>query len=276
MTAVSEHQGPATRAQDRFAFVSSAPFPNAAGETLATKFDRFLEQTSGIAHFKQLFELLSAFALNFDCPWIAYGSLTPERKLSTPIRRGRAVMLNYPDEWQKRYLEMGYDRIDPIIKTSRKRSGAFRWSEVYKDASTTEDERRVFDEAATFGLRSGISVPLHGPNGRFAFVSFAQRWDGELQNRAMTYLQLAATHFHRRIAKFASCNSIEAIPNLSPRERECILWTARGKSSWETGKILGISANTVNFHMKNAKQKLDASSRTLAAIKAVKLGIIES
>ncbi|QKC92387.1 LuxR family transcriptional regulator [Mesorhizobium sp. NZP2234] len=68
---------------------------------------------------------------------------------------------------------------------------------------------------------------------------------------------------------------IEEIPNLSTRERECILWTARGKSSWEMGKILNISENTVNFHMKNVMRKLGAGSRTVAAIKAVSFGILE-
>ncbi|MEI8703031.1 helix-turn-helix transcriptional regulator [Mesorhizobium sp. ISC15] len=276
MTAVSERQELATESSDRFAMISSAHSPNAVGDTLAIKFDRFVEQTDGVAQCKQLFELLSAFALNFGCPWIAYGSLAPERKFSKPFRRGPTVMVNFPSEWQERYFEMGYDRIDPIIKASRKRSGAFLWSEVYDDESTTEAERRVFDEAATFGVRSGITVPLHGPNGRLAFMSFAQRCDRTLQNRAMTYLQLAAVHFHRMGAKFASLNEFDAGPVLSFRERECILWISRGKSSWEIGKILAISPNTVNFHLKNVKHKLDASSRTLAAIKAVSLGIIES
>ncbi|RWN91764.1 MAG: helix-turn-helix transcriptional regulator [Mesorhizobium sp.] len=67
----------------------------------------------------------------------------------------------------------------------------------------------------------------------------------------------------------------EETPPLSPREKECILWTAKGKSSWEIGQIIGISANTVNFHIKNVMRKLDTCSRTTAAIKAMKLGIIE-
>ncbi|RWQ32896.1 helix-turn-helix transcriptional regulator [Mesorhizobium sp.] len=70
-------------------------------------------------------------------------------------------------------------------------------------------------------------------------------------------------------------HQIKEDPVLSLRERECIQWISRGKSSWETGKIMGISPNTVNFHLKNVKHKLDVSSRTHAAIKAVSLGIIE-
>ncbi|MCW1412956.1 helix-turn-helix transcriptional regulator [Rhizobium sp. 1AS11] len=68
---------------------------------------------------------------------------------------------------------------------------------------------------------------------------------------------------------------IENTTSLSPREKECILWVARGKSSWDIGIILGISQNTVNFHIKNVMRKLNVSTRTVAAIKAVNFGIIE-
>ncbi|MER8390922.1 LuxR family transcriptional regulator [Mesorhizobium sp. M1340] len=245
-------------------------FPEAAKEAFAIEFGRFLDQTDGVAQYERLFDLLSAFAVNFDCPWIAYEVLAPQKRLKS-VQRDPAAILNFPDEWQKRYFEMGYDRIDPIIKASRARGGTFRWSEVYRDASTTEDERRVFDEAATFGLRSGITVPLHGPGNSFAIMSFAQARDGEFQNRRIAYLQLAALHFHIRVTNYAKSRGI----NLSPREKECILWTARGKSSWEIGQILGISDNTVNFHIKNLMRKLDTSSRTVAAVKAINFGIIE-
>ena len=62
---------------------------------------------------------------------------------------------------------------------------------------------------------------------------------------------------------------------LSDREKACLSWAAAGKSSWEIGRILCISENTVIFHIKNAMRKLGANSRTLAAFKAVELGLIE-
>lgn len=283
INAVPQLRGLAPRVPNQSSLVSSMHLPKAPKEAFAIEFGRFLDHTDGVAQSNQLFDLLSAFALNFDCPWIAYDSLTPDQSSLKSVRRDPAVLLNYPDEWQERYLKMGYDRIDPIIRASRKRAGAFRWSDVYYDASTTEDERRVFDEAATFGLKSGISVPLHGPHGSFAIMSFAQPWRREFQNRTVTYLQLAAFHFQMRVARFENSRGAEEVPKISPKEspkitpkeRMCILWVARGKSSWEIGRILGISVNTVNFHIKNVMKKMDVRSRTVAAVKAIDVGIIE-
>ncbi|MDX8450878.1 helix-turn-helix transcriptional regulator [Mesorhizobium captivum] len=260
---------------DQLFLLSRMNLPGTAREAFAVELARFLDRTSGIGQPQQLFDLLSAFALNFDCRWVAYGSRARDQKGLKPTRGDPAIMLNYPDGWRERYLEMGYDKIDPTIKRGRSRKEAFRWSEVYNDESTTEDERRVLDDAATFGLRSGISVPLHGPDGSFAIMNFAQTWDGEFPNRTITYLQLAALHFHLRVAEFAHATGIESTSNLSPREKECILWTAKGKSSWEIGKILGISVNTVNFHIKNVMRKTDANSRMAATIEVLKRGIIE-
>ncbi|MFB9985590.1 LuxR family transcriptional regulator [Mesorhizobium kowhaii] len=244
-------------------------------ETIATAFGRFLDRTDIVGHLEQLFKLLSAFALNFDCPWIAYGTRPITPTCYSPTRRDPAHILNYPYQWQERYVEMGYDRIDPIIRASRRRAGAFRWRDLYNDPSTTEEERRIFDEAASFGLKAGISVPLHGPQGDFGVMSFAQSRDQGFPDSVVKYLELSAFHFHIMSAKFMVLRHLENTHELSSREIECIFWTAKGKSSWDIGQILGISVNTVNFHMKNIMRKLDTGSRTVAAIKAVNFGIID-
>ncbi len=56
---------------------------------------------------------------------------------------------------------------------------------------------------------------------------------------------------------------------LSSREIEVLNWLKKGKSSWDVAAILNISERTVNFHVKNIMQKLDAVSRTQAVAVAV-------
>ncbi|WP_439099841.1 response regulator transcription factor [Bradyrhizobium yuanmingense] len=61
---------------------------------------------------------------------------------------------------------------------------------------------------------------------------------------------------------------------LSEREKQCLRWIERGKSSWAIGVILNVSENTVNFHVKNAMRKLETTSRTQCVVKARRLGLI--
>jgi DNA-binding NarL/FixJ family response regulator len=63
--------------------------------------------------------------------------------------------------------------------------------------------------------------------------------------------------------------------NLSDRESELLTRVARGKTSSEIAGILGMSKRTVDFHLDNARRKLDATTRTQAAIKAAMEQLIE-
>ena len=63
-------------------------------------------------------------------------------------------------------------------------------------------------------------------------------------------------------------------PELSDRERQVLRWTAAGKTSSETGAILGISARTVNYHMTGILLKLNAVNKTQAVVKAVTLDLL--
>jgi LuxR family quorum-sensing transcriptional regulator LasR len=65
------------------------------------------------------------------------------------------------------------------------------------------------------------------------------------------------------------------LPKLTPRERECLKWTARGKSTWEISQILNCSEAVVNFHMKNIRTKFGVTSRRAAAVIAAQLGLID-
>jgi DNA-binding NarL/FixJ family response regulator len=60
---------------------------------------------------------------------------------------------------------------------------------------------------------------------------------------------------------------------LSRRESEVLNWLKTGKTSWDISVILGISERTVNFHVRNIIQKLNAVSRIHAVAVAAEKGI---
>jgi DNA-binding NarL/FixJ family response regulator len=62
---------------------------------------------------------------------------------------------------------------------------------------------------------------------------------------------------------------------LNDREIATLTRVARGKSSVEIARELGIVKRTVDFHIDNARTKLGASTRTAAVSKAVAAGLIE-
>lgn len=61
---------------------------------------------------------------------------------------------------------------------------------------------------------------------------------------------------------------------LTDRELQCLNWVSRGKTSWETAAILGLSESTVNFHLRNASKKLNVYGRQACVAQAIYLGLL--
>jgi DNA-binding CsgD family transcriptional regulator len=66
----------------------------------------------------------------------------------------------------------------------------------------------------------------------------------------------------------------KGVGSLSNREKQVLSWTAKGKTAWETGAILGISKRTVEWHAGKAREKLRAINITHAIFLAVRCGVI--
>jgi LuxR family maltose regulon positive regulatory protein len=69
--------------------------------------------------------------------------------------------------------------------------------------------------------------------------------------------------------------ALDLVEPLSERELEVLHLLAAGLSNREIAQKLFISLNTVRTHTKNINTKLNVHSRTQAAARAKKLGILE-
>ncbi len=78
-----------------------------------------------------------------------------------------------------------------------------------------------------------------------------------------------------RLARVARSTFCPRAADLTERESESLTWAARGKTSGEIATILGLTKRTVDFHIDNARLKLNASTRMHAAVKAAAGGLIE-
>jgi len=63
--------------------------------------------------------------------------------------------------------------------------------------------------------------------------------------------------------------------DLNEREVAALTWAARGKTSVQIAKVLGLTKRTVDFHIDNARRKLGANTRIHAVIKARDSRLIE-
>lgn len=86
--------------------------------------------------------------------------------------------------------------------------------------------------------------------------------------------EVLATIIEARLSRIARLRSGHPGVSLSEREIESLAWAARGKTSEDIASILGLSKRTVDFHIDNARAKLNVATRTQAVLRAVSLGLI--
>jgi LuxR family transcriptional regulator, quorum-sensing system regulator CinR len=184
------------------------------------------------------------------------------------------IRLTYPASWLKRYLEMGYNDVDPIVREGFRRTLPFDWSEI----KLTVTEASFLADAAEHGIGPhGFSIPViskHGHRGLFS-VSCSQSdldWDDFLATGRSTLIQIA-NRLHRRVVVELFG---ENLPHLTARELECLRWIAIGKDTTEIATILSISPHTVRDYMKSVRYKLDCVTSAQAVSKATTLGLLTS
>ena len=185
----------------------------------------------------------------------------------------------YPMEWVYHYAGRRYQEIDPVVLQARQSMLPFIWNDRSAGAQASREQRYFFGEAAEFGIRSGLTVPIHDSQAGLATVTFVSgERPSRLQQQARQHqnaLHLAAIYFHAHARRKLDDPLELDRPQLSPREVACLQWVVRGKSTWDIAEILSISRRTVVFHIENAKRKLNAVTLPQAVAIALYNKLIE-
>jgi DNA-binding response OmpR family regulator len=118
----------------------------------------------------------------------------------------------------------------------------------------------------------------------FVFLTALGDRDTELKGRRLgadDYVtkpidfEMLAAIIEARLSRVTRNAAWSRLVALNEREADCLTWSARGKTSIEIAIILGLSKRTVDFHVENARRKLNAATRIEAVVKATSGGLID-
>lgn len=184
------------------------------------------------------------------------------------------VRTTYPDAWVATYLLKGYVNIDPVAREGFMRQLPFDW----RDLEVAPEMLTFLEDAMRHGIgRFGFSIPMSDKAGRRAILSFnanafSEAWDDLVDKHRKEWLDLA--YLVHQMAVFELHGERDPIPALSPRERECLYWSALGKDYKDIALILGLSHHTTRSYIKSARTKLGCATISAAATLALKLRVI--
>lgn len=183
---------------------------------------------------------------------------------------------NYPLEWVRYFDDHRLGLTDPVHRACRITGVGFGWSDLPRMLPLTSTDRRLLELAAKHGLSERYTVPAHVPGDIQGSCSFANARGRRLQPEQKASAQLVgsfAFEVARRLLRLKAQRLVDPA-RVSKRERECLIWVARGKSDREIATILGISTDTVHQYVKALRGNYDAVSRSQLIAQAIFTGTI--
>jgi DNA-binding CsgD family transcriptional regulator len=212
-----------------------------------------------------LAETLKAIAAEIVLCHIAYLRLSTDKNADVCLL---VAVVTYSRLWQHRYFVKKYMINDPVISYGRQAVQPFDWSTLSLDDPAA---KAFFADALNHGVgRNGLSIPLRNRRG---VSSDLARDEWEIYKTSnMRGLQLLSA-----LIDSASNINFKLPPStvqLSIREEQCLLWSARGKTYQETAEILGVAFGSVKTHLDGARHKLRCMNLTHVAAVAFATGVI--
>ncbi|MEJ2630411.1 MAG: autoinducer binding domain-containing protein [Acidihalobacter sp.] len=228
-----------------------------------------LEKVVAVQVAEDLVSIIHRFVMDMGFEHFSFGVRWP-----IPITQRSVDILDaYPTGWMNHYLKQGYLEVDPTV-----RRGIVESDLIYWDADLFSSARALWDDAHDCGLRHGVAQSAWGRGGAFGLLSAARERHSirpDEYDRLRAPFSWAANTFHARLTTLLRppAGESEAV-ELTPREREVVLWTAEGKTASEIASIIGCTKRTVEFHLKNTTNKLHASNKTHAVVYALGKGLL--
>ena len=187
---------------------------------------------------------------------------------------GEILLHDYPDEWAKVYIGFDLAGRDPVRRACDKSFIGFAWDAIAALVPLTRGDRQMLAVGRECGLGNGYTVPRHLPGlvrGSCTFVVGPSR---DLPTANLPLAELIGAIALSRALGLSGFAPEPELPRLSDRQRECVLWVARGKTAAETALILDISIETVIQHLKLARERYEVHCKQSLILAAMFDGLI--
>lgn len=179
---------------------------------------------------------------------------------------------NYPEAFQRKYMDDNYLLHDPVINRALVSQDPFMWSDVMLKASKRGLE--IMAEGEKYALSAGVTIPIHIEDRSPGIMSFAGSSTEAITKRDIEALKLVSLHGYARLLEIIDEKRREGHIRLTPREVDVLHHVACGKTDFEIARLLSVSHYSVKDHLANARKKLGALNRAHCVMIAIRDGHI--
>lgn len=211
------------------------------------------------------------FVRSFGVERIGYHHLAPPRAPDGDLLRVENA--GFGAELLEQYLQARGRGMAALADAVHRAGRPVYLAELLETDTITGMERLHLERYRDSGIVNGLALEAFGPNRRNGLFAIDLGRTKRLEPVELGRLRWACQVMHLRYCELL-LPTLGTLPSLTTREAEVLRWVAHGKSNTAIGEILGISAHTVDAHLRRIYMKLGVVDRVSAALRALGFGLI--
>lgn len=208
----------------------------------------------------------------FDRLLYAFSRFRPPNSLGDPD--DSLILSNHDPEYLRSYAKDGLYKAGPMMRWASDNVGAQSWRlmhEQLRSGNLTADQSKVAELNRRFGVVAGysigfreVSVRSKGGIGLCARKGLSQDEVDQIWDEHGREITVLNNVIHLRIS---------ALPYvtrkvLTARQREALEWVGEGKTTQDIATIMGLTAATIEKHLRLAREVLDVETTAQAVLMA--------
>jgi DNA-binding CsgD family transcriptional regulator len=240
------------------------------GKTLLEQASAFAAKCDSLASMDELSAAIVALVAPFGYPNVASGVLVNTGKMET------LHFAKWNPAWLDLYMRSGFPRIDPVPIWAVSCGTPVDAGQLREWLPRGHPALKMFNAAEPFGILGGYVVPQRAADNKFGVVAYIGHKDPSSAEERFTLRALAGVVFDRAEALIGR-RPRESVapppPEISERERECLLHLIDGRSTAFIAKAMDVTEVTVRFHSRNLRAKTGATNRAQLTALAIAQGL---
>ena len=211
-------------------------------------------------------------SFGFDRLLYGYTRYRSGRSLGDP--QDWVVLTNLPAAYMRPYVEDGLYANGPMVRWAIENDGACSWSWIAEQAAKgafTPAELKTMEFNRKLGVTAGYTISFRsvsqrakGGIGLCAHPGLSQDDVDELWKTHGPTIVVMNNVFHLKLLTLPYSGARQ----LTQRQREVLQWVGDGKTAQDIAILMGLTAATVEKHLRLAREALDVETTAQAVLKA--------
>jgi LuxR family transcriptional regulator len=239
------------------------------------KLRKYLHFLSNTKSLEELWAPHCEQMLEFGFDRLFYGCTRYRTQTSLGDPEDFTVLTNQSEEYVNGFLHSGLFFHAPMLHWALGNEGAASWrmiGQMVDSSAISSEERRVFEFNQKMGVRVGYTISFKSVSLRSKGAISLCSHQGMTQDQADAVWEEhgADIHLMNNIAHLKILSLPYSPPNrvLTKRQRETLEWVGDGKTTQDIALLMGLTAATIEKHLRLARESLSVDTTAQAVMKA--------